>query len=85
MSDYSLFQELSGLCPSLLSLVLLALSIDPFSNLDGDSVCAQVVSVDVWLVLVPLQLFYCQFESSSSFLGFLSFLKSVRKNKRKTL
>lgn len=55
MSDYSLFQELSGLCPSLLSLVLLALSIDPFSNLDGDSVCAQVVSVDVWLVLVPLQ------------------------------
>lgn len=55
VSDYSLFQDLSGLCPSLHSLILLAFSAEHFSNLDGDAACAQVISVDVWLVLVPLQ------------------------------
>lgn len=55
MSDYSLFQELSDLCPSFLSLIFLALSAELSSNLDGDSVCTQVISVDVWLVIVPLQ------------------------------
>lgn len=37
MSDYSLVQELFGLYPSFLSLSLLALSVEPFSNLDEDS------------------------------------------------
>lgn len=51
MSYYSLFQELCGLCPTFLSLILLALSVEPFLNLNGDPACAQVVSVDVWLLL----------------------------------
>lgn len=55
MLDYSVFQELSGLCLSFLSLIFLSLSAELFSNLGGDSVCAQVISVDVWLVIVPLQ------------------------------
>lgn len=39
VSDCSLFQDISGLCPSLLPLILLAFSAEQFSNLDGD--CAQ--------------------------------------------
>lgn len=85
VSDYRLFRDLSGLCPSLHSLILLAFSAEQFSNLDGDclfssSFCWCMVCPCFTLVVNLLsiwKLFY--------FLGFLFFWSQQGKNKHKTL
>lgn len=56
VSDYSLFQDLSGLCPSLHSLIFLAFSAEHFSNLDGDCLGS---SNFCWCMSSP-----CSFSSS---------------------